>query len=397
MFEIWWKRIKTTILIFGVLLSFLVIIELLHAYVVLRDIHFLLGYVFISAISLGFLCLLGYFVLEMLKFPPVLIPPPAINLNEASIEDLESYKKYLVKYIRRFGENENLDQVSRGEAKAISLELKNATEYNNSKVSLARVLTDIETDFLKVYVKDLDDLARKEITNTVRQVMLGVTLSPYKGADLLFALYKNGAMILRIIRIYNSRPHFQEQVQIFRDVMRVVSAINFINMSEKLIEGLFAKIPFIGRYVDDLGQGVGAGLLTRSVGHTAMERCRALHSWNMEKEVHSLTHQFNGYTGEVRDIFKESVLPKMKNRISSVAPNTIWEKLNDGFSSAVDETGKAVDSFVKRPSSQVAGKIVGGVGWAGEKISSVKIKIASSSKITADFIKRFFRKRNKNR
>ena len=43
--------------------------------------------------------------------------------------------------------------------------------------------------------------------------------------------------------------------------------------SEKLIESIGAKIPFVGQVVDDVSQGVGAGIMTSTVGHAGIQRC----------------------------------------------------------------------------------------------------------------------------
>ena len=85
--------------------------------------------------------------------------------------------------------------------------------------------------------------------------MLGVTLSPFRAVDLAVVIYRNAAMVFRIMSFYNSRPLLSEQVLILRDAFSVVDTVNYLNFGEKLIEQLFSRVPWIGQAVDDFAQG----------------------------------------------------------------------------------------------------------------------------------------------
>ena len=81
----------------------------------------------------------------------------------------------------------------------------------------------------------------------MRDVMLAVTLSPYKSADLLVVVYRNFVMVGRIIRIYNARPSVAGQMRVFSDIFSVVATVNYLNMGRNLIEALASHVPGIGQ------------------------------------------------------------------------------------------------------------------------------------------------------
>ena len=62
MLKNWWKTFKTAAWIFGGLLSFFAIIELLRVYQTLYNFHPLAGAVFLVLLLIGIICLLVYVV-----------------------------------------------------------------------------------------------------------------------------------------------------------------------------------------------------------------------------------------------------------------------------------------------------------------------------------------------
>ena len=178
----------------------------------------------------------------------------------------------------------------------------------------------------------------------MRDVMVGVTLSPYKAADLLIVLYRNLIMVGQIIHVYNARPRFRQQLSIYADIVRVIATVNYLNMGRNLIEGLGSHVPGIGRFVDDIAQGMGAGFMTTVVGHAAMDRCRAFRPWNETQAKDSLRRRAAAFYGDVKDTFWVDVWPTIRSRAGAAAGD-----LRDKIASALDETGNAIGSFVKVP------------------------------------------------
>ena len=88
--------------------------------------------------------------------------------------------------------------------------------------------------------------------------------------------------------------------------------MNFLNFGNKLLEGILGGVPMVGRFADDVAQGIGAGFLTSAVGHAAMERCESFHGWERTAAVATLSADSRRFLEDVRDIFLKDVYPSMR-------------------------------------------------------------------------------------
>jgi hypothetical protein len=222
----------------------------------------------------------------------------------------------------------------------------------------------------------------------MRDIMIGVTLSPYKSADLFIVIYRNLMMTLRIIRIYNARPAVGEQLRILLDILNVIATVNYINMGKNLIEGLGSRVPGIGRFIDDIAQGVGAGFMTTIAGHAAMDRCRAFKGWNAAEAKHHLLSHVSDFYNDVKDIFFKDVWQGIRWRAGSLAADT-----GDKVADAIDETGDSLTSFIRTPVRSVvnvstaAGQTVYQTGSKGAAL------LTNAAKSIGTFLSKPFRKR----
>jgi hypothetical protein len=220
---------------------------------------------------------------------------------------------------------------------------------------LAEVIRATEKEVLEPLLGRIRETASREIRRSVRDVMTGVTLSPYHSVDLLIVLYRNGAMILRIVRLFESRPAPREQWLILRDTLRVVATVNLLNVGKNLFENLFTQIPVVGRSIDDIGQGIGAGLLTSASGYAAIDRCAAYRGWDKQRASRTIASQASRFLMDVKDLFTKDVLPAMRGRIrSTTAPEQIqepgfWDQINRGIAASFDTTAKTVDTLLVKP------------------------------------------------
>jgi CO/xanthine dehydrogenase Mo-binding subunit len=90
--------------------------------------------------------------------------------------------------------------------------------------------------------------------------------------------------------------------------------------------------------------GIGAGFMTTVAGHAAMDRCRAFRGWNeVEAKRHMLSQVGDFYT-DVKDIFFKDVWGSLRSR-AGVTVGEAREKVAD----ALDETGSALDDFIRQP------------------------------------------------
>ncbi len=359
MLKTWWKIIKTAVWVVGGLLSFFFLVEILRAYQTLYNFHRVAAYGFVVALVAVTIWVFWYFFAALASRPPVLTAPRIGDPGEASTRRLRRYAKYLVKYVNHLSRNQVLSSEDRERAADNSKTLAKACERLGHREELLNAVLQAEESTVQPLLEKIDALAKRQVRTSMRDVMIGVTLSPYKAADLLIVLYRNLVMVSRIVRVYNARPRFRQQLKIYSDIVSVIATVNFINMGKNLIEGLGSRVPGIGRFIDDIAQGMGAGFMTTVVGHAAMDRCRAYRPWNEQEAKDSLRKRAADFYADVKDTFWVDIWPSITSRVGEASA-----ELKDKIASALDETGNAVGSFVKVPLSAAvsAGTTVVSVG-----------------------------------
>lgn len=186
--------------------------------------------------------------------------------------------------------------------------------------------------------------------------MLAVTVSPWRSVDLFVVLYRNGKMVLEVSTIYNGKPRFREQVEIATDVLKIVATVQFLNIGSKLIENLTSWIPVLGRFTDDIAQGIGAGLFTSVAGHTTIDRCRAFHGWSETQTRSGMPENLRLFMVDIKGIVSDTIMPALKGRIEAETPEErrpphLVEKANTGIGDAIDSTCDILDSCVRKPVS----------------------------------------------
>jgi len=335
-------------------------------------------------------------------------------LTNASSEELQVYSKYLISYLRRLIKNPNLAPNDVTLATQTIYDLEQLLESSGRPSGLLEEIDKVEKKGIEPILSKLDEMADAEVRKCVQDMMLGVTLSPFRAVDLIIVIYRNAAMVNRTMGIYYSRPILAEQIAIFRDLLKLVATVNYLNFGQKLMEQLFSRIPYVGQVLDDFAQGIGAGLFTSIAGHGTIVRCRAYKGWNEEIAIEEMSNQVKGFMKDVKNIFTQDVLPKMRSKVYStasaaeVAEPGFWEKTKEGISSVLDDTGTIVDSVIRKPAFAVSKGTIKAGSTAISKSRSVVVQGTSvlsrgakstSSKITATSgstwkaIRKIFRKR----
>jgi len=367
MLKTWWKIIRSAVWLIGGFLSFFAFIEILRAYQTLNSFHPFAGYLFLFVLSVVTICVFWYFIAAFAGRPAVLIPPDIGDPEKASLFQLRRYAKYLIRYIRRLMTNQALSPQERQLAADGAQTLAKSIDTLHRQ-QLYTAVVEAEARTIEPLLDKIDSRAKRQIRNSMRDVMVGVTLSPYKAADLLIVLYRNLTMVSRIIHVYNARPRLRQQLRIFADIVSVIATVNYINMGRNLIEGLGSHVPGIGRFIDDIAQGVGAGFMTTVVGHAAMDRCRAFRPFNERTAKDSLKKRAATFYTDVKDMFWADIWPSIKTRAGAGAA-----EVRDKIASALDETGNIVGSFIKVPVS-AAVSAGNSVVSAGGKVTRFSIK-----------------------
>jgi len=350
-----WKIASRVLLITGVLFTFFVAMELLRVFVLLYRLDPVYAYAYVSVLGASVLSGLIYLWRVWARTPRALKPPPRPDLPTAHYKELRRYCDYLIAYQQRLARNKRLPESSLTRLHDHLDSMFSTLSHHPINNDLRHMITHSETAIIPQTQKHLRDLAEKEIRNSVRDVMLGVTLSPYHSVDLLIVMYRNAAMVTRILHIFETRPPPRMQARVLRDVMRVVATVNFLYIGRNVIENLFAFLPWVGRVADDIGQGLGAGLFTSAAGHAAIDRCAAYQVWDKDTAVDSLAAQTRDFIRDVKNIFTKDVLPDIKNRILSEAPSEqakdpgFWDNFQRGINTAFDQSIRAVGGLIPKP------------------------------------------------
>jgi len=348
------RLVYTAALVAGGLVLFFTLIECLRAYTTLRDVHPMLGTVFGIAVLVGIAVLLVWYVVTIGRRPGVLLPPAGVNPETATGAPLRAFARYQIRLLRRLSENPSVEPARRETARRQSERLREALAAGSHAADLSLTVRHATEHAIAPVLEPLDALARTEVARSVRDVMLGVTLSPWRTADLLVVLYRNLRMTARVMEIYNTRPPLREQVLILRDVFTVVATVNFLSYGSQLFQTLTASVPVLGRFADDVAEGIGAGVLTSVTGHAAIGRCRTYGCWNASDAQRSIRANLGRFLADVKHIVIDDVLHRLRKPVeaqlpAAQRPANVEETMRVGVVAAMDASASFLDQFVVRP------------------------------------------------
>jgi uncharacterized membrane protein YcjF (UPF0283 family) len=343
------RTVKACVVFFGVLLSLFAIFELLRMFQTLYSIHPAAGYVFLGILAGGFIWLVVWFFRILGNSPRALIPPATVDIEQADLRQLRRWARYQLRFLQRLTQNPFLNEPMRAQIQAELDRLAPAFSQTREFERMHQLVLTTEEKTILPALDMLDRQAARQVRDCVRDVMLGVTLSPYKSADIFIVLYRNVLMTGRIIQTYNTRPALGQTIRIGIDILNIVATVNYINMGKNLIEGLASKLPGLGRLTDDIAQGIGAGFMTSIAGHAAMDRCRAFRRWNPQAARAGLLNRVGDFYADVRDIFFSDVWGFVKVRSSQAT-----DQARDAIGQALDQTARTLTECVRIPVRAVA-------------------------------------------
>lgn len=348
------RLVYTAALVVGGLVLFFTLIECLRAYTTLRAVHPALGTAFGIAVLVGVAALIAWYAITIGRRPGVLLPPAGVDPETATGAPLRAYARYQIRLLRRLSGNPSVDSLQREIARRQSDRLREALAAGAHAADLPLTVRHATEYAITPAVEPLDALARAEVARSVRDVMLGVTLSPWRTADLLVVLYRNLRMTARIMDLYNTRPPLREQVLILRDVFTVVATVNFLSYGSQLFQTLTASVPVLGRFADDVAEGIGAGVLTSVTGHAAIGRCRTYGSWDAAEAQRSIRANLGRFLADVKHIVIDDVLQRLRRPVEAQLPPAqrpadVQETMRVGVMAAMDESATFLDQFVRRP------------------------------------------------
>lgn len=343
----------------GVFLGFAVLVEVLRAYQVLASFHPVAGWVF--ALLVAALAIAGVVWLWVLRrrYPALPVPPTMADIDQANHRDVRRCARYVIVLLARMADHHLLDEAQHAQARTECDALRSALRRGKPEELRGRVRTCVD-DVLPGLSVPLDEAAERHIRQSVRDVTVGVAVSPWHSVDLVVVIYRNARMVLDVVRTYTVRPGARAELRVLRDVAAVVATVNFLNYGSRLFQNLGANIPFLGRFTDDIAQGLGAGLLTSVAGHAAVDRCRAFRGWQQEAARARMAGQLGEFLGDLRQVATTDLAATFRERVWSsraaagMPPpdedaDHFVSRLRDGLARSMDDTARAMDQFVRRP------------------------------------------------
>jgi hypothetical protein len=362
-----WQTARTVLIVLGTLLTFFAVIEVIRAYEVLRDLHPVLGTAFAWLLLLGAIAFGTWYCVTLGRRSSALTAPSGVDPAAATGRGLHLYARFQLRLLKRLSQNKRLSDAQREPLQSHAITLRDAMRAIDDETLSSEVLN-IHEEVIPPVVARLDEDAQAEVSRCVRDVMLFVTVSPWRSVDLLVVLYRNLRMVMQLTAIYDTRPSVRGQLAIMRDVLTIVATVNFLNYGSNLLQNLASSVPLLGRFADDIAQGVGAGLLTSVAGHAAVERCRAYRGWDAQQAEESIRERLLDFVTDVKVIVTNDVLQRIRKPVEAQYPEAerppdMISRIRDGITSAMDETTAAMDFLIVRPVT-VAGRGVAGAGAA---------------------------------
>ena len=345
--------VRTAVIAAGVLLSVLALVEILRATVFLYGLSPWLGTAFVLALAGGIAWFVWRFVWTLARLPRAPAPPVVADPGHLTPEELETCSAYLQHRIAQLRENPRLSAADHDalEVAASALGVSpSAQAFGACRDELNRILAPLDRD------------AERIVQTCVRDVMAAVVLSPFRSADLLIVLYRNGKMVLGLATHYQSRPALAEELRIVRDVLAIVATVNLLNFTEKFFEQMLTGVPVLGGLAGDLSQGAGAGLLTSATGHAAIQRCRSIDLWDRRRAQEGIERRMPRFARDVKEIFSVDVLPLLRPRVPDFSSAS--EKIGAAFEAALG----SMDAWVWRP-----------VATAGTGVASATVRRGASA------------------
>jgi hypothetical protein len=353
-----WNLLRTGATVLLVLVVLFFGLEVIRAYLTLRELNPLFAYGFVAFLALVAIWAVWRLHLSLRQFPTVLSPPHIADWDSPTLRELEQYLAYLRKFADQLGQNPVLGVAEQQKLGWLGEELSKQIESVESQDELNALRIQCE-DRLNEFLDQIDRKAKIEVSTCVRDVMLGVMLSPYRSADLLIVLHRNARMVVRIVHLYNARPALREQFRIMSDVVSIMATVNLLNFGEKFIENLVENVPLVSKVTGDVAQGMGAGIMTSAAGDTAVQRCRAFRGWNKEDAQRSLsskTHIFFEHVGLIYD-------NDVKRHI-----RTISAEVADAATSALEHTRATMENFVVAPVVAGSAAVASGTARGGTRL-----------------------------
>ncbi len=345
-----WRSLKWAVTGVIIFLALLAVGQIYLFHQMFSDINPALGWVFIAALSILFLWLVGVPLIKFLRAPQI-AQPPNVDLKADDIDPAALKKRFEFDdaYLRSMTANPAL--IGHHAAALTAREDLRALEKGDADNLPAR-LSEFERTRIAILLSDLDKQVDDYIHKEALTVGSATAVSMNGSIDAFIVLWRNINMISRISRLYYGRPSMRLSLRVLRDVMAAVLLSRVLDdISDTAGDALGRTVSRLGGIVvGPLMDGSINALVTLKLGYLAKRRCRSFDVWSrasaieatrdvferVKKESSSLTGELVKMSGGVF-----SVASKATGRVAGMAsdaagnvfaaPKSAWSLVQDAF------------------------------------------------------------------
>ena len=180
MLKHWFRIVRTAVTAVGVFFAFFAFVEVVRAYQTLRGLHPAAGYAFLAVITAAVAWLVWYLWVNLAAVPRALKPPVIPDPAQATDRQLRKYLRYLRRFLERLTVNDCVSEANQANIQIALNQIDRAMAEAAPAEMLRATIEVVEARAIVPALDDIDALAARQVRDSMRDIMIGVTLSPYK-------------------------------------------------------------------------------------------------------------------------------------------------------------------------------------------------------------------------
>lgn len=339
-----WRAIKLLALLAGIILAFLVAIELARLLLLLRRFNPIAMYGFIGLLAAGTAYLAIRYWLWRTRWNTLFAPP--VPQPTATFSDLKAFVRHLIALLKRTAAHPHLSPEQARATRQRAYDLDSMLGAHPLLDDLRRGISRAESETWNPLIEHLDKEAIEFARYKMQAVVRDAVEPPFPIVHPALILYHQFTMVSCIVDCYLTRPSLAEYGIVARDVWQVMTGGEYFRIGQRLFEGIYRNSPPLGPAAEDLGQALSVIWLTWTTAQAAMHRCRHFGAWTVEQAIAHLDHLMIESLLVTRDTLIRDVLPILKLRLRHSVGPAVADAA--GFSEEVMEgIVKSVDGVIQ--------------------------------------------------
>jgi uncharacterized membrane protein YcjF (UPF0283 family) len=260
--------------------------EVLNVFRMLAAVHPLLGWLFVAAVAILLISLVGIPAVRFLSLSAVAIPPKMPDdRTDVTHKNLTKRLNYLARYLRGLRRNPLLAE-SVAEIDSV-IETVKKLKRNSGKAGnplfedVLKEIEALEREKVEKLLRPLDQKVDKAVYSEALSVGVATAVSFNGTMDALIILWRNMNMISKIGKTYYGRPGPLGVLRILGDVLAASLAGAYLQNLSEFAGGALANWlgSLAGVIAGPVVDGTANALVTLRVGYLAKARCRSFRAW----------------------------------------------------------------------------------------------------------------------